>query len=72
MLTLFAEIAAAGTPSFVIIYFVPLYFQLIQHNSALNAGIKLLPYIVPLVVFTMLNGIFMGKLGFYMPWSIVG
>ena len=72
MVILFAETAAAGTSSFVTIYFVPLYFQFVQHDSALTAGIRLLPYIVPLVVFTMLNGVFMGKLGYYMPWFLVG
>ena len=72
MLILFAETAAAGTSSFVTIYFVPLYFQFVQHDSALTAGIRLLPYIVPLVVFTMLNGVLMGRLGYYMPWFLVG
>lgn len=72
MLILFAETAAAGTSSFVTIYFVPLYLQFVQHDSALTAGIRLLPYIVPLVVFTMLNGMFMGKFGYYMPWFLVG
>ena len=72
MLILFAETAAAGTSSFVTIYFVPLYFQFVRHDSALTAGIRLLPYIVPLVVFTMLNGVLMGRLGYYMPWFLVG
>ena len=72
MLILFAVTAAAGTSSFVTMYFVPLYFQFAQHNSALTAGVRLLPYIVPLVTFTMLQGEFMGKLGYYMPWFLVG
>ena len=72
MLILFAETAAAGTSSFVTIYFVPLFLQFVRHDTALKAGIGLLPYIVPLVVFTMLNGVFMGKLGYYMPWFLVG
>lgn len=72
MVILFAETAAAGTSSFVTIYFVPLYFQFVRHDSALTAGVRLLPYIVPLVVFTLLNGVLMGKLGYYMPWFLVG
>ncbi len=72
MLILFAQTAGAGTSSFVTIYFVPLYFQFVRHDKSLTAGIRLLPYIVPLVVFTMLNGVFMGKWGYYMPWFLVG
>jgi hypothetical protein len=72
MLILFAETAAAGASSFISIYLIPLYFHFVRNETALSAGIRLLPYIVPLVVFTMLNGVFMGKLGYYMPWFLVG
>ena len=72
MIILFAQTAGAGTASFVTIYFVPLFFQFVRHTSSLTAGVRLLPYIVPLVVFTMMNGMFMGKWGYYMPWFLVG
>ncbi|KAA8652911.1 uncharacterized protein ATNIH1004_001820 [Aspergillus tanneri] len=48
--------SSAGTSSFVTIYFIPLYFQFVQHSDSLLAGVRLLPFIGCLAVFTMLNG----------------
>ncbi|KAI2602124.1 major facilitator superfamily domain-containing protein [Hypoxylon sp. NC1633] len=72
MLLLFIETAAAGTSSFVPIYFIPLYFQFVQGDGALEAGIRLLPFIVPMVVFNLVNGVGMSAFGYYMPWYIAG
>ena len=72
MAILFAQIAAASTNSFITIYFIPLYFQFVQSDQALRSGVRLLPYIIPLVVATMLNGAFMEKCKYYLPWFLVG
>ena len=72
MFILFAQIAAASTNSFISIYFIPLYFQFVQTDEALRSGVRLLPYIVPLVVSSMLNGALMEKLKYYLPWFLVG
>lgn len=72
MCILFAQIACASTNSFIAIYFIPVYFQFVQSDQALKAGVRLLPYIIPLVVATMANGALMEKLKYYMPWFLVG
>ena len=72
LVILFCQIAAASTNSFIAIYFIPLYFQFVQADAALRTGVRLLPYIIPLVVATMLNGIFMEKLVYYTPWFLAG
>lgn len=72
MAILFSQIAAASTNSFIAIYFIPLYFQFVQSDQALRSGVRLLPYIIPLVVATMLNGAFMEKFKYYLPWFLVG
>ena len=72
MVILFAQIASASTNSFIAIYFIPLYFQFVHQDEALQAGVRLLPYIIPLVVATMINGALMEKLRYYMPWFLVG
>lgn len=64
--------ASAGTSSFVTIYFVPLYFQFVQDTNSLLAGVRLLPFIGSLAVFTMLNGHLMARLGYSMPWYVTG
>lgn len=64
--------ASAGTSSFVTIYFIPLYFQFVQHSNSLLAGVRLLPFIGALAVFTMLNGNLMVRSGYSMPWYAIG
>lgn len=56
--------ASAGTSSLVTIYFIPLYFQFVQHSDSLPAGVRLLPFIGCLAVFTMLNGHLMARSGY--------
>lgn len=72
MVILFTQIACASTNSFIAIYFIPIYFQFVQADQALQAGVRLLPYIIPLVCATMVNGALMEKLRYYMPWFLVG
>ena len=72
MVILFCEIASASTNSFIAIYFIPIYFQFVQNDQALRAGVRLLPYIIPLVFASMLNGALMEKLGYYLPWFFSG
>lgn len=72
MVILFSQIAAASTNSFIVIYFIPIYFQFVHQDEALQAGVRLLPYIIPLVFATLLNGATMEKLKYYMPWFLVG
>ena len=72
MVILFCQIAAASTNSFAAIYFIPVYFQFVQSSAALAAGVRLLPYIVPLVVATLVNGATMEKLRHYLPWFLAG
>jgi len=51
-------------------YYIPLHFQFAKGDSALEAGVRLLPYIAMTVTFSLLNGNFMGRLGYYMPWYV--
>ena len=69
---LFCQIASASTNSFIAIYFIPIYFQFVQSDQALRAGIRLLPYIIPLVFATMLNGALMEKFAYYSPRFLSG
>ncbi|KAK2749204.1 hypothetical protein FQN57_006819 [Myotisia sp. PD_48] len=39
-------------------------------DSALEAAVRLLPYICMTVTFSLLNGTLMSKLGYYIPWYI--
>ncbi|ETS84281.1 hypothetical protein PFICI_02306 [Pestalotiopsis fici W106-1] len=72
ILLLFAICAAGGTSAFVPIYFVPTFFQFTRSDSPLDAGVRLLPFIVVMVVMITANGHLMGKFGYYQPWILAG
>lgn len=71
VLILFSATAASGAAAFVPIYFIPLFFQFTRNNNALDAGVRLLPLIVVMVVVVLANGALMAKFGYYMPWYTV-
>lgn len=72
ILLLFAATGASAAAVFIPIYFVPLFFQFTRGDGALDAGVRLLPLIVVLVAAIFLNGAFLAKTGYYMPWYLGG
>jgi len=72
VLILFSATAAGGACSFVPIYMVPVFFQFTRGDGPLDAGVRLLPYIVLMVVTVFVNGALMSKLGYTMPWYLGG
>ncbi|KAI9820110.1 MAG: hypothetical protein M1832_003817 [Thelocarpon impressellum] len=72
MVLLFVLTACAITSTFLPIYFIPIFFQFTRGDSALDAGVRLLPYVCLLVFFCILNGAMMSKFGYYMPWYVFG
>lgn len=72
VLMLVACCASAGAAAFVPIYFIPTFFQFTRGDSPLDAGVRLLPFIVVMVVFIIVNGSLMGRLGYYTPWFTAG
>lgn len=72
MLILFACTSAVGTACFVPVYFVPLFFQFTRGDAALDAGVRLLPFIIPCIVMICVNGGVMSAYGLYKPWYTIG
>lgn len=72
VLILFSTTAASGAAAFIPIYFVPLFFQFTRNDNALDAGVRLLPLIIVMVIVVLANGALMAKFGYYMPWYTVG
>lgn len=60
-----------GGAFFVLLYFVPLWFQAIKGVSATNSGIRSLPMILGLVIMSIISGILISKIGYYTPFMIV-
>jgi MFS family permease len=68
---LYIATSANITMLFVVVYFVPVYFQFVHNDTALMAAVRLLPYIVICVVFNLAIGAFMPRLQYYMPVFVV-
>ncbi|ROT42963.1 MFS general substrate transporter [Sodiomyces alkalinus F11] len=67
----FATFSAASAV-YIPIYYIPLYFQFARGESPVEAAIRLLPFVFMIVTVAILNGFFMSKFGYYMPWFLVG
>ncbi|KAI2784276.1 MFS general substrate transporter [Daldinia loculata] len=61
-----------GASFFPLIYYLPLYFQAIQGDSAVRAGIKLLPLLISVVVSSIISGALITATGYYNPFILVG
>lgn len=62
----------ASTLTYIPVYFIPLYFQFVRHDSAISSGVKLLPLVTFLVALIVVNGFVMTATGRYMPWFLAG
>ncbi|RGP81354.1 aurofusarin rubrofusarin efflux pump aflt [Fusarium longipes] len=72
MICLFFTMMLATFGSFIGIFYLPLYYQFARGSTAVETSVHLLPFILFLVAFNLLNGQFMGRTGYYYPWYIVG
>lgn len=59
-----------GAAFFVMVYYLPIWFQAIQSVSAVQSGIRNIPMVLSLVVFSMIGGIAVTQLGYYTPFCI--
>ena len=66
MILLFAQMASSMGSVILTLYFLPLYFQFVHNDSALGAGVKLLPFIATLAFALIASGAFVAKIPAYM------
>jgi hypothetical protein len=69
---LFICAAASNSACFIPIYYIPLYFQFTRGDGAIDAAVRLLPYISVLSAAILANGHFMGRFSHFQPWYIAG
>lgn len=53
-------------------YYLLIYYQFTGGSTAIETSIYLLPFILILVAFDLIDGQFMGKTGYCYPWYIFG
>ncbi|KAK5157132.1 hypothetical protein LTS14_004650 [Recurvomyces mirabilis] len=70
--------SAAGNMAFVLAsilvadFYLSIYFQAVKNDSPLMSGVHLLPTTLGLVLFTIVSGVTIEKLGYYLPWAVLG
>ncbi|KZT52970.1 MFS multidrug transporter-like protein [Calocera cornea HHB12733] len=57
---------------FLLVYFVPLYFQSVDGVSAAQSGVRNVPLILSVAVFTILSGNLISAFGHFVPLLILG
>ena len=59
-----------GSSFFVLIYYLPIWFQAIKGASATKSGIMNLPVVLSLVIVSIIAGVCITKVGYYTPFMI--
>jgi len=72
MVLLYFCSASSATSLAVTVYYIPLFFQFTKGDSAIQAAVRLLPFIAVNIGFTMFSGALLPVFGRYMPWYIPG
>ncbi|KAI1368316.1 major facilitator superfamily domain-containing protein [Xylaria arbuscula] len=53
-------------------YYLPFYFQVVQGTSAMDSGIRTIPYVAGLSLLAVVAGIAVRVIGYYAPPAIIG
>ncbi|KAK3376404.1 major facilitator superfamily domain-containing protein [Lasiosphaeria ovina] len=69
---LFAATAASSSSLFIVVYYIPIYFQFVHSDSAIQAAVRLLPFIIITVFTNVAAGYLLSKVRYYMPIYLVG
>jgi hypothetical protein len=61
----------SGSAMMIVIYYVPIWFQVVQGVSAVGSGIRTLALVLPLVAGSIIGGVITSRTGYYTPPMIV-
>lgn len=70
-LLLYVAMSANSATMFVFLYFFPIYFQFVHNDTALEAAVRLLPYVIITVTFNLAAGRLLNKVKRYMPIYVI-
>ncbi|UKZ61848.1 uncharacterized protein TrAtP1_003109 [Trichoderma atroviride] len=59
------------TSLFIIVYFIPIYFQFVHGDTAIEAAVRLLPFVILTVSFNLAAGYLLSKVRYYMPIYVI-
>ncbi|KAF2440246.1 MFS general substrate transporter, partial [Karstenula rhodostoma CBS 690.94] len=61
-----------GSTLIIVTFYLPIWYQAIKGVSAVDAGVRMLPYFLITVFFVIGSGAAVSKQGYYTPWLIAG
>ncbi|ORX73335.1 MFS general substrate transporter [Linderina pennispora] len=61
-----------GACMFTIIFFIPLYYNVVENLSSTQAGLYLLPFVIGILITSILTGWLVARLGIYRPFMWTG
>lgn len=61
-----------GMTFFSMVYYLPIYFQVVREDSAMWSGIRLIPMELLIAVFATFSGVFISKTGIFKPLLPIG
>ncbi|KAK5011425.1 hypothetical protein LTR28_003208 [Elasticomyces elasticus] len=59
-----------GSGFFIMLYYLPVWFQAVQGVSAVQSGIRSLPLVLGMIVLSIISGVGVSMEGHYTPWMI--
>ena len=68
MVLLYIATGCAAAPVAVVLYYIPLFFQFTRGDDALDAAVRLLPFICIYIFSVMFAGVLLPRFGRYAPW----
>lgn len=57
---------------FVVLYYLPIYFQSVYNNDPIESGVKMLAFIIPLTLASIAQGFALSKVGIVPVFWIIG
>ncbi|KAH8675589.1 MFS drug efflux transporter [Xylariales sp. PMI_506] len=67
---LYVTTSCAITALFVVTYYVPVYFQFVQNDTALRAAVRLLPFLLVAISTNLASGWALARVKYYMPFYL--
>lgn len=61
-----------GSSFMIVVYYLSIWFQAIKGDSAIRSGFSTLPFILSLVVASIMAGVFVTRVGYYNPPILLG
>ncbi|KAI1099509.1 MFS general substrate transporter [Jackrogersella minutella] len=68
---LYVVTAAGTTTLFVVVYYVPIYFQFVNDDQALMAAVRLLPFVAVAITVNLASGAFLHFIKIYMVLYVI-